>query len=82
MYTVTMLDLRKHAKEIIDRFKRGQQVLLTYRGEQVCTMVPCQDIKSENIETDPLFDMVGSIDQAEPMTNEEIDEVLYGNDLC
>lgn len=82
MYTVTMLDLRKHAQEIINRFRRGEQVTLTYRGEEVCTMVPCKKTDAADIESDPFFDLVGSIDESRPLTNEQIDEVLYDADLC
>lgn len=82
MFTVTMLDLRKHAQEIINRFKHGEQVLLTYRGEEVCTMVPCRKNAAADVESDPLFDLVGSIEESRPLTNDQIDEVLYDSNLC
>ena len=40
MKTVSMLEFRNNALEIVKGVKRGQSVLLTYRGEPVARLEP------------------------------------------
>ena len=40
MKTVSMLEFRKNAMEIVKGVQRGQRVVLTYRGEPVARLEP------------------------------------------
>jgi hypothetical protein len=66
MKTVSMVDFRLHAEEI-----------LTCRGKPVARLEP---ILPESVEADDPFyslDVLGD-DAGESLTNEQIDDVLYG----
>lgn len=76
MNTVSMLHLRRHALKVVRSVQRGQSAVLTYRGEPVARIVP--------IDTDPRGDdrfySLGTEADADatPLTNQEIDEAVYG----
>jgi prevent-host-death family protein len=76
MNTVTMLDLRRHAKEIVERAQHGERMLLLYRGTPAMVLEPYQ--KEKPLDDDPLFSLSASGECGESLSNEEIDEVLYG----
>ena len=84
MTTVTMLQLRQQAKEILDRCGRGEHIVLTYRGKPACQLAPLSEEEGERTDgipdSDPFFKWVGTGIDTEPLTNEQIDEVIYGVD--
>jgi prevent-host-death family protein len=75
--TVTMLELRRNAEEIVDRVRRGEALVLTYRGRPVVRMEP---IKSARAGTDDPFYRLPQIadSEASSVDNEEIDKLVYG----
>jgi prevent-host-death family protein len=77
MKTVSMLEFRRHAEEIIDQVQKGQHLILTRRGKPVARLEPI--IAGDFDENDPFY-TIGEIatDAGESLTNEEIDDILYG----
>ena len=50
----TAKDLRFHAKELIETVKRGEEVVITFRGKPCAKLVPFDDEKGESSEN-PVF---------------------------
>ena len=48
----TAKDLRFHSKELLDTVKRGEEVLITYRGKPCARLVPISDEASEGDEAE------------------------------
>ncbi len=79
MKTVSMLELRSRGRDVVRRLERGEKLALTYRGKRVATLVPECSGKNRPI---PADDPIRTFHlHAEPMgvmTNEDIDQLLYG----
>ncbi len=79
MTTVSMVEFRRDAEAIIRKAQRGQQMILTYRGKPVLRLEPI--VEPEASEDDPIYHLDKIGDQsthAEQMTNEQIDQIVYG----
>jgi len=76
MKTITMLDLRQHAKQIVDRAQHGERMLLLYRGRPAMVLEPYREEKEQG--DDPVFSLSSVSGKGESLSNKEIDEVLYG----
>ncbi|MGI8605006.1 MAG: type II toxin-antitoxin system Phd/YefM family antitoxin [Verrucomicrobiales bacterium] len=79
MKTVSMLELRSRGRDIVRRLEKGERLALTYRGKKVATLVPESPPANRVIPADDPIRRLHEI--AEPMgsmTNEEIDQLLYG----
>ena len=77
MRTISTLEFRKNAAQILRDVARGQRVLLTYRGKPMVRMEP---VGRESFDDDdPLFRLT-ELTQTEgkTMTNREMDEAIYG----
>lgn len=63
----TAKDLRFRSKELIDSVKRGEEVVITYRGKPCAKLVPYENLKQGKIKNE-LFgmwrdnDLIGNID--------------------
>jgi antitoxin (DNA-binding transcriptional repressor) of toxin-antitoxin stability system len=80
MKTVSMLDLRSRGRDIVRRLERGERLGLTYRGRKVATLVPVAEEPGEPFPTDDsIFQFVGGAEPMGNLTNEHIDQVLYGD---
>lgn len=77
MKTITMLDLRRNAKQIIDRAKHGERMLLLYRGSPSVILEPYREEKVDFTD-DPLFSLPSVMGKRESLSNEEMDEIIYG----
>jgi antitoxin (DNA-binding transcriptional repressor) of toxin-antitoxin stability system len=77
MKTVTMLELRQHADRIVAQVQGGQRFVLTYRGKPVMRLEP---IYADRVaEDDPIYGLASLADtEAEGMSNDDIDEAIYG----
>ena len=76
MKTVSMLELRKNAQEIVEKVERGQPYLLTYRGRPVARIEPVDNAVQKD---DPFYSLGELADRkGKNMTNHDIDEALYG----
>jgi antitoxin (DNA-binding transcriptional repressor) of toxin-antitoxin stability system len=76
MKTVTMLDMRKDAKRIVERVKRGERLVLSYRGEDSILLEPLRGSPGPDSD-DLLFQLADMAEQGESMSNSEIDGALY-----
>jgi len=77
MKTITMLDLRKDARRIVQRVKSGEKLVLSYRGENSVLLEPYRDTSCDN-DDDLLFKLQDMAEEGGSLSNAEIDEVLYG----
>ena len=76
METLSMLEFRKHAPEIVKRLQAGQHMVLTYRGKPVARLEPLQ---SSIAEDDAIYSLAKQADEsADDLTNRDIDETVYG----
>jgi prevent-host-death family protein len=80
MKTITMLDLRRDARRWIEAVRRGERLVLTYRGKPVARLEPVPPEGGEIHEDDPLLriDDFAVDGPADRLTNEEIDRLVYG----
>jgi antitoxin (DNA-binding transcriptional repressor) of toxin-antitoxin stability system len=79
MKTISMLELRSKGREVVKRLDRGERLELTYRGRKVATMEPALRKKSSTIPADdPILEFLKRAEPLGGLTNEDIDQVLYG----
>jgi len=80
MKTMTMLEFRRDARRALEAVRRGERLLLTYRGKPVARLEPVGDDASGVPEDDPLLrvDDFAVDGPGGPLANEEIDRLLYG----
>ena len=72
-----MVEFRRRAEEIIRSVQRGRRVVLTYRGRPVVLLSPVQDVGAS--EDDPFYALPShAVDDGDELTNEEMDEAVYG----
>lgn len=76
MKTISMLELRKDAENIIRQVQQGEHFVLTYRGKPAARLEP---VKAESISTDDPFYQLSSLadEQGESLTNEAMDALIY-----
>jgi prevent-host-death family protein len=76
MKTLSMLEFRNRAEAVLAMVSKGQNFVLTYRGKPVARLEP---IEARRIEEDPIYglDELAST-KAEPLTNGDIDRMVYG----
>ena len=48
----TAKDLRFHSKELLDSVKRGEEVVITFRGRACAKLIPYDENKDENIKNE------------------------------
>lgn len=79
MREVSMLEFRQNAESILERVKRGERLILTYRGRAAVRLEPLGVADAEAPADDPLFALKGSIqDESGPLDNAAIDHLIYG----
>ena len=78
MKTVSMLDFRNRAEEIIAQVRDGQELVLTYRGKPVLRLQPLHE--DEIAEDDPFYALDQHADaKGRSLTNRQMDETIYGD---
>jgi len=77
MKAVSMLDFRRRADAVLKQVSKGQSFVLTCRGKPVARLEP---IRREAIDADdPIYRLAElASDAAGPLTNAQIDQILYG----
>jgi antitoxin (DNA-binding transcriptional repressor) of toxin-antitoxin stability system len=76
MKTVSLLEFRKNARQILNNARRGQRMIMTYRGKPICRIEPIIAATPRN--DDPFYRLYQLADtQAHDMTNEEMDTIIY-----
>ncbi len=77
MKTISMLDFRRNSDRVVRSARAGEQLLLTYRGKPLFRLEPCISEKTGG--DDPFYRLADLADKAaKPLSNKEIDEVVYG----
>lgn len=72
-----MVEFRHRAAEILEAVRRGRRMVLTYRGRPVIRLEPISD--EAPAEDDPFYRLADLADpRGAALTNEEIDETIYG----
>jgi len=62
----TAKDLRFHSKELLDTVRRGEEVLITYRGKPYAKLVPVEDdVAQSDAESPELFGIWADNDQVD-----------------
>jgi prevent-host-death family protein len=74
-----MLDFRRNAKRVLDAVRRGERLLLTYRGQPVARLEPVRPDAGTVPDDDPLLRVDDfAVDGAGgALTNPEIDRLVY-----
>jgi antitoxin (DNA-binding transcriptional repressor) of toxin-antitoxin stability system len=78
MNTVTMLELRNNARQLVDRLLRGEAFELSYRNRVVARILP---VWKEPVaaRVDPVYTMAGDAeDIGAGLQAAEADQLLYG----
>jgi antitoxin (DNA-binding transcriptional repressor) of toxin-antitoxin stability system len=76
MKTISVLQFRKNANQIIRWARGGQTMLMTYRGKPVCRLEPIIDTVIDN--ADPFYSIADmAIDGDLSLDNEDIDRIVY-----
>jgi len=76
MNTVSIVDFRQHAEQILKRVQDGERLVLTYRGKAVARMLPMQDNQIK--EDDPIYCLASKAgDDPVPVDNEAMDRLIY-----
>ncbi len=75
MKTVSMLEFRKSADDVLRQVTKGQSFVLTYRGKPVARLEPVRQ-PSAGDESIYSLDELAS-DKLEPLTNDIIDWIVY-----
>ena len=75
-----MLEFRRNARRALDALRRGERLLLTYRGKAVARLEPIGGGAGEVPDDDPLLriDDFAVDGPGGPLGNEEIDRHVYG----
>jgi antitoxin (DNA-binding transcriptional repressor) of toxin-antitoxin stability system len=76
MERVSMLEFRRDAEAVILKVRRGQRLLMTYRGKPVMRLEPIE--ASAPAPDDPFYQLSHlATSKGKPLTNEEIDQIVY-----
>lgn len=76
MKTISMLEFRKDAEQIIRQVQAGERLVLTYRGKPVARLEPVLETVADA--SDRFYTLYQLADQeGMSLTNKEIDEIIY-----
>ena len=76
MKSVSMVEFRHHAQEVVARVRRGQRLVLTYRGKAMARIEP---VEAQTTEGDPFYALAKLADtEGKSLSNREMDEAVYG----
>jgi prevent-host-death family protein len=81
MERVSMLEFRRDAEAVIRKVRRGQRLIMTYRGKPVMRLEPIQT--SVPRPDDPFYQLAHLAThhtaRVKTLTNEEIDQIIYAS---
>jgi prevent-host-death family protein len=76
--SITMVELRTNAEKIVRAVRRGQRMVLTYRGRPVVRLEPV--VATDPVENDPFYALAELADSGgRSLTNDEIDKIVYSS---
>lgn len=75
-----MLEFRRNARRALEAVRRGERILLTYRGEAVARLEPVRPEQSTVPDDDPLLRIADfAVDgPGGRLPNDAIDRAVYG----
>jgi prevent-host-death family protein len=76
MKTITMSDLRRHAKKVIAEVQEGQTLVLTHRGKPVARLEPMVPFTIGS--KDAFYTLEELSQTGKPLGNGEMDRIVYG----
>ena len=77
MREISMLEFRQQAQAVIAKLRRGQRMILTYRGKPVARLEPITDSVADD--NDPFYQLDSLADRGgKSLSNPQIDKILYG----
>ena len=81
MKEITMLELRRDTRRALAALRRGERLLLTFRGKPVARLEPVPARAPRPPEDDPLLrlDEYTVAGPGGPLDNAEIDRIVYGS---
>lgn len=80
MREITMLEFRRDARRALACIRRGERLLLTYRGRPVARLEPVRGTGTAAVEEDALLrlDDFAVDGPGGPLTNADADRMVYG----
>lgn len=80
MRRLSMLQFRRDARRVLDAVRRGEGMILTYRGRAIARLEPVREAAHGPPEDDPLFHLDDyAVDGPRgKLSNAEIDRLVYG----
>jgi antitoxin (DNA-binding transcriptional repressor) of toxin-antitoxin stability system len=77
MKVITLLEFRKNSKKILGWAKRGERMIMTFRGKPVCRIEP---IESQLPGADDPFYQLAKIAEGRggSLDNKQMDKIIYG----
>jgi len=81
MKTLTMLEFRRDARRALAAVRRGERIVLTYRGKPVARLEPLASAPGRPNDDDPLLrlDDFAVDGPGGPLADSAIDRALYGS---
>ena len=77
MISVSMVEFRRDAEGVLQRVRRGERLVLTYRGRPVARIEPFTE--SATSVSDPVYRLAElAVDRGKSLTNKEMDAIVYG----
>ena len=80
MTSITMLDLRKNTNILLEKLKRKEKILLSFRGKPVATIHTIS--QESDWESDSFLQFINSLPKStkkkSKLSNEEIDSLVDG----
>lgn len=76
MKIISLLEFRRNSKKILDFARRGERMIMTFRGKPVCRIEPIEENK---IDAQDPFYQIGSLAQGgqKSLDNKQIDKIIY-----
>jgi prevent-host-death family protein len=80
MRRLTMLEFRRDAAKVLEAVRRGERLLLTYRGKAVARLEPVRSDADAVADDDALLrvDEFSVDGPGRPLNNRDIDRLVYG----
>ena len=78
MKIVSLLAFRKNSKKILEWARRGERMIMTYRGKPVCRIEPMGDKVPD--EDDPFYQIDRLAEgKGTSLDNKQIDKIVYNS---
>ncbi|RPI80012.1 MAG: type II toxin-antitoxin system Phd/YefM family antitoxin [Desulfobacteraceae bacterium] len=76
MKIISLSEFKKNTRQVIHLIKKGQRIILTYRGKAVCRLEPLNNKKA--VKNDLFYKINRLADTtAGDLSDDEIDRILY-----